>query len=114
MLELRAVAFHTTHRDGSLDDNPPLEALEALVRELDGPEDPEHPDVSVTHESEWSLSAFPSGLVIWGNFEESDERRVEGVSRKHVVALFKEVAAGDLANVDATLDRIASSAPEQT
>lgn len=93
-----------------MDDNPPLEALDALVRELDGPEDPEHPDVSVTHESEWSLSAFPSGLVIWGNFEEADERRVERVSREQIVALFKELAAGDLAAVDALLDRIAGSA----
>jgi hypothetical protein len=31
--------------------------------------DPEHPDVSLIHESEWSLSVFGSGLVVFENVE---------------------------------------------
>jgi len=34
-----------------------------------GREDPEHPDVSLTHESGWSISAFPSGLIVFENVE---------------------------------------------
>lgn len=30
-----------------------------LVAELDGPEDPEHPDICVADESRWAPSAFP-------------------------------------------------------
>jgi hypothetical protein len=65
------VGFVATNRNGEMERDPSPERIDDLVRELDGPEDDEHPDVSVDHESGWSLSAFPSGLVILGNAEES-------------------------------------------
>jgi hypothetical protein len=55
------VSFSITHRDGSMERDPPTPALDALIRELDAAEDDEHPDVAVQHESGWSLSAFSSG-----------------------------------------------------
>src|SRR5947208_17176177 len=90
---------------GAMESDPPLERLDALVRELDGPDDPEHPDVAVTHESGWTLSAFPSGLVIWENVEAeaADERRASGVSREQVRVLLGAVAQGDFAFVESFL-----------
>jgi hypothetical protein len=57
---------------GDMDVDPPPESLKGLLRELEL-EDEEHPDVSVCHnETQWSLSAFPDGLLIWGNVEDED------------------------------------------
>src|SRR5262245_36058483 len=48
--------------------NPPVERLREILQELDiKTEDFEHSDVSLKHETEWCLSAFPSGLLIWEN-----------------------------------------------
>ncbi len=35
-------------------------------------DDPEHPDVSLSHESGWCLSAFSGGLVVFENVESGD------------------------------------------
>jgi len=90
--------------------DPTPERLDDLVRELDGLEDDEHPDVAVAHESGWSLSAFPSGLVVWENLEEpTTERRVRGVLRNQVRQLFDAVARGDVPLVETFLDDIESA-----
>jgi len=104
------VGLVATNRNGEDERDPPPERLDDLVRELDGPADDEHPDVSVTHESGWSLSGFPSRLVIWENVEEpaAPERRVEGVTRDQVRQLFDAVARGDVAFVESFLDDVAS------
>ena len=39
-----------------------------LLRSLDM-EDNEHPDVALKHETEWCLSAYPGGLLVWENAE---------------------------------------------
>jgi hypothetical protein len=52
---------------------------------------------------------IPSGLVIWGNVEESaPERRVEGVTRDQLRQLFDAVARRDVAFVESFLDDVAS------
>jgi hypothetical protein len=56
-----------------MDRDPPLEALDALILELGEPDDPEHPDVAVQHETGWTLSAFGSGLILWENVEDGPE-----------------------------------------
>jgi hypothetical protein len=53
--------------------DPARDVLDSLVHELDGPEDAEHSDVAVQHESGWSLSALPSGLVVWEELEATSE-----------------------------------------
>ncbi|MGH9151742.1 MAG: hypothetical protein ACRD03_04995 [Acidimicrobiales bacterium] len=72
-----------------------------MVEELASP-DVEHPDVAVTHDSGWTLSAFAGGRVVWENVEEGGEPRhrvrVEG---PEVVRLFEALAVGDVAAVDA-------------
>jgi hypothetical protein len=70
------------------------------VAELNGPEDPEHPEVSVAHESGWALTAFPSGPVIWEDVEGDDPggHRVS-VSRGEVRRLFRLLARDELGEV---------------
>ena len=58
------MSFTVTHRTGETESNPPLTRLRELVSQLDL-EDAEHPDVAVSHDSGWTLSAFPDGLVVW-------------------------------------------------
>jgi hypothetical protein len=74
--------------------------LDAVLDELDGPDDDEHPDVSLTHESEWCLSAFQGGLLVWENLEEGEPRHMTGVSRSDVRRLWAALADGDIARVD--------------
>ena len=75
-------------------------ALADLVAELDASDDVEHSDVAVADDAGWTLSAYPSGLVVWENVEEGGPRHLAGVSREQVVTLFRYVA-GDLASVEA-------------
>ncbi len=76
----------------------PDEALvDGVLAELDTPLDPEHPDVALTHETGWSLSAFPSGLVVWENVEEGNapgHRR--SVERAELRQMWRLLAAGDV------------------
>ena len=51
------MAFTITHVSGAMESDPPVEAVRDLVEELAGA-DVEHPDVAVSHESGWTLSAF--------------------------------------------------------
>jgi hypothetical protein len=99
------MSFSARGRWGGDESNPPVERLREILQELDiEPEDDEHPDVGLKHETEWCLSAFPSGLLIWGNLEDDSEdadRHMEGVSRQKVLELWLKLAAGDIAAVDA-------------
>jgi hypothetical protein len=94
------MTFSVTHRDGDMEHEPPIAALDALVAEFDRV-DSEHPDVSVKHESEWALSAFPSGLLIFENVEAAEPRHRLVRDRDELRALFAALAVGDLATVEA-------------
>lgn len=73
-----------------------VDALPALVAELDDA-DGEHTDVTVQHESGWALSAYQTGLVIWGNVEaDADVGQLTGVSRAEMVELFTYLVNGDI------------------
>ncbi|MFJ5926629.1 hypothetical protein ACIQF6_28900 [Kitasatospora sp. NPDC092948] len=86
---------------GTVDEPDP----KAMRRVLDGlaNADDEHPDVSLSHESGWRLSAFRSGLLIWENTEDSSVAPVEmrEVTREEILRLFRLLAAGDIASVEA-------------
>lgn len=89
------------HRDGHETAYVDETNLDALLAELDGPGDPEHPDVSIFDESGWSLSAFPSGLVVWENVEEDEpSRHRASLTRGEVRHLFALLAYGDLKAVE--------------
>ncbi|MFF9819795.1 hypothetical protein [Streptomyces sp. NPDC014006] len=86
---------------GTVDEPDP----EMMRRVLDGlvQADDEHPDVSLTHESGWSLSAFGDGLLVWENPDEDSMApgEIRDVSREEVLRLFGLLAAGDIASVEA-------------
>ena len=78
-----------------------VDNVEALLAELDHA-DGEHTNVSVSDESEWTLSAFAGGLLIWENVEEDDEpRHMLGVSRREMLDHFQTLVRGDLDAVHA-------------
>jgi hypothetical protein len=53
------VGFHIRHRYGGNDPNPPLEAMPALLDEVDeDPGDHEHVGVGVVHESGWAIGGY--------------------------------------------------------
>lgn len=82
-----------------MDDDTSAPALDALLAELDDV-DHEHPDVAVTHESEWGLSVFGTGLVVWENVEEGEPRHLAQVSRQEARRLLGLLAQGDLDAVE--------------
>jgi hypothetical protein len=98
------MAFHARGRWGASERNPSVERLRALLQELDiAIEDVEHPDISLTHETEWCLSAFPSGLLVWENLEaeEANPKHMNGVPPEEVLALWLKLAQGDIEAVQA-------------
>lgn len=96
------MTFHVDRRHGGSISSPSAEEIDEVLAKLDGPEDDEHPDVALTHESEWCLSAFPGGLLVWENVEEGDEpRHMRDIPRHEVRRLWHALAAGDIETVDA-------------
>lgn len=71
-----------------------------MGRILDGlsASDDEHPDVSLSHESGWCLSAFASGLLVLENMEDGSASpgEMSEVGRADVLRLFGLLAAGDI------------------
>jgi hypothetical protein len=101
----RDVSFTVTHRDGAMDADPPGDWLTPLIAELEVVDD-EHPDVAVCHdESGWSLSAFPSGLVVWENFEADTAERREVLTRGALSEAFVALSRGDVRVVESILAR---------
>ncbi|MDT0488177.1 hypothetical protein [Streptomyces doebereineriae] len=78
---------------------------ESMRRVLDGlaDADDEHPDVSLTHESGWCLSAFHGGLLVWENPDDDSlgGGEMREVAREEILRLFGLLAAGDTASVEA-------------
>lgn len=75
----------------------PREAFPGLLRELEAdPADHEHKSVSVTHESEWCLSAHRGGYIVFENLEEGEPRHMTDVPSEKIVALWHLLADGDL------------------
>jgi hypothetical protein len=84
-------------------DEPNAETIDRVLAELDEPVDEEHPDISLTHDSYWSLGAFPSGLVIWENIDDrfGSPRHLRDVPRGKLRELWIALASGDIAGIDA-------------
>jgi len=94
------VGFHISTRWGGDEANASVERLREVLAQLDA-EDNEHPCVSLTHESEWSLGAYPNGLLVWENVEEGEPRHLNNVSRERMLTLWLKLAAGRVDEVDA-------------
>lgn len=94
------MTFQVSPRWGDDEAEPTVERMREVLAELDA-EDFEHPFVSVTHESEWCLSAYPFGLLVWENLEDGVPRHMNEVSRERVLALWRKLAEGRLEEIEA-------------
>ena len=93
------MAFHLTTRWGGDEREPTIDRMREVLAQLDV-EDDEHPDVALTHESEWCLGAFPSGLLVWENLESGEPRHMNAVSRERVLELWLKLSEGHVSDVD--------------
>jgi hypothetical protein len=90
------MGFHATSRWGGDETEPTVERLREILGQLDA-EDDEHTSVSLTHQSEWCLGAYPDGLLIWENAEADDEPgHMNAVSRERVLELWIKLSRGML------------------
>jgi len=95
------MSFFVYHRYGSAEPNPDLSVLPLLLDELnERPEDTEHGQVSLTHDTEWCLSASLSGVLIWENLESGEPKHMLSVSREAVLRLWGLLARGEISTID--------------
>jgi len=94
------VAFHVSTRWGGDESEPTVERMREVLAELNA-EDIEHQSVSLTHESEWCLGAYPGGLLVWENLEAGEPRHMNNVTRERVLALWLKLAEGRLDEIEA-------------
>jgi hypothetical protein len=89
------MAYHVTHWTGAMEEDFPESRFGELLDEL-STADSEHPDLSMTHDSEWCLSFSKGGLVTLENLEEGEPRHRTGVGREECLDLMRALAVGDL------------------
>ena len=81
-------------RSGATIPEPSAEEMVALLESL-RLESNEHPDVSLIHESGWSISAFRSGIVWLENTETGDGPwHMRGLSFDSMLELWGQLAEG--------------------
>jgi hypothetical protein len=95
------MAFHVTDRMGRMHRDPDIDVMDATLAELSAPDDGEHDDVCLTHESGWCLTAFSSGVLIWEHLDVGSPRHLTGVDAPAVRRLWLSLARGDIETVDA-------------
>jgi hypothetical protein len=94
-----AMTFHATDLMGASVLEPTVAQMRVLLQSLDHSE-AEHPDVALSHESEWCLSVFESGLVVFENLESgAGPFHLPGVSRERVLQLWQMLAAGRISEL---------------
>ena len=76
------MAYHLTTQFGATERDPSPERMAAVIDGID-PSDEEHPDVSLTHESEWCIGVFTSGLVTFENLEDRSSRPTTYVAQRN-------------------------------
>lgn len=91
------MAFHIIHTNGTEEVDPPLSSLPALLDELKAA-DADHTSASVTltHDTEWSMTVAPGGDVTFEHVEEDGVQCMQGVSDQRALELWKHLAEGDI------------------
>jgi hypothetical protein len=90
------MSFFAHNRSGETLREPSTEDMAALLESLRLASD-EHPDVSLTHESGWSISAFRSGIVWLENVETGDGPwHMRGLSFHSILELWGTLAEGHI------------------
>ena len=87
------MAYHVTHLTGASEKGLSTERFSRLLDELSNADD-EHPDVSVTHESEWCLTAYKSGFAVLENLEDGQPVHAGPLDRATMVSPMLAVAEG--------------------
>ena len=96
------MTFHITHRYGAMESDPPLSSLPDLLRELDNrPDDTEHGDVAVSHESGWCMAVSRGGYVVFEHLEDEGACHMRDVPAAKVLDLWSRLARGDIASIQA-------------
>ena len=93
------MVYHITSRWGGDESDVPTSRMREVLDELDA-DDAEHQPVSLTHNSEWCLGAYPGGLLVWENLEDGDPRHMNDVQRERVLELWIQLSKGDLAAIE--------------
>lgn len=94
------MTYHVNPRWGGSEPAPTVDRMREVLAELDGEDDDEHPNVSLSDEAEWTLSAFPDGLVIWENPEADVARHMLHVSRTKVLDLWIKLSLGQIEAIE--------------
>lgn len=90
------VSYWVNHLMGNTDVEYPFSSLSDLYSEL-SQADQEHIDVSLTHESDWCLSAFSSGLLVWENVGgEGEPQHMINVPKEKILELWSLLASGSI------------------
>jgi hypothetical protein len=89
---------YLTRRWGDSQDDPTDEQMREALNELDAA-DPEHPDCWLTDDSEWSIAAFESGLVVLESLADDGTWHLKGQSKEQVLELWRLLQAGDLPKI---------------
>ncbi len=87
------MGYVVTHRNGEMEDGYPVDQIGRLYDEL-LKADSEHPDVAVTHESEWCLTVLKSGFLVLENLEKGEPKHVGPVNRDEAIELMMALANG--------------------
>lgn len=92
------MSYDVTHLSGEMETGFPLERFGELLDQLESA-DGEHTDVSVAHESDWSLSVFHSGYLVFQNLEEGGTRHMGPVDRDVALELMQRLASGQVLEI---------------
>ncbi|WP_449288394.1 hypothetical protein [Marinobacter salarius] len=94
------MTYWVNHLMGNSDVEFSLESLPDLYAEL-SQADGEHTDVSLTHESEWCLSAFSSGLLVWENVAgDGEPKHMRCAPKEKVIELWSLLASGSIDEIE--------------
>ncbi|HEX4415329.1 MAG TPA: hypothetical protein VH107_16975 [Lacipirellulaceae bacterium] len=93
------MSYLVNTRWGGSEPTPSVDRMRDVLAELDVDDD-EHPNVSLTHESEWTLSAFPDGLVICENAELDVAQHMLHVSRSKGLEMWTKLAEGQIEAIE--------------
>ncbi|MEV6478908.1 hypothetical protein [Streptomyces sp. NPDC051576] len=82
-------------------DEPSESRMREILAELHGA-DVEHGDVSLIHESGWSLSVYPDKALLWENVNDSEipPREFTAASWQEVIDALIKLSRGDIAAVN--------------
>ena len=94
------MSYWINHLMGDSEVTPSLDNIESLYDELANA-DQEHTDVSLIHESEWCLSAYSCGALVWENVaDEGEPKHIKNAKKQKVISLWKLLAQGKIKEID--------------